>query len=439
MGMTMRVKEYMRIAEKTDQLEPKSPTDPNFKIMPILGLAGEIGSLLAELKKRVREPNRKTDVGMKPIKEELGDIIWYATTIARRAGLDFEKDILLKNLQRIRDRSANYWPSFNKSKAKTNRLRNIIAAEGVRAVNTFDTYKQNAATSAISGRDTAALIPYLARIWRNSGELLEQLNTSQPDFSDEERKQIIAPLGDVMWYVAGFATLFDQSLDEVALLNAEKAQSMFAPGSPTPLYDLRDKLLEQFPRKFNVDFVSIDHETAVMLVNGLRIGDPLKDNSDQGEGEAGGIVDGYRFHDCVHLAFVAVLGWSPVVRGLMKRKRKSRKKIDDAQDGARAQIVEEMIVKLTHSYAVGVDRIHLLNGRKHVSMDLLKQIEMLTEGLEVKANKLWEWEKAILQGYEIFDQLRRHRRGRVWIDLRSRSVSFQRLAKGEGEAFPKLP
>src|SRR3979411_1999690 len=61
----MKVRDYMRISEKTDQLKPKRPIDLNFKLMPILGLAGEIGSLLAELKKRVREPQREEDFGNK--------------------------------------------------------------------------------------------------------------------------------------------------------------------------------------------------------------------------------------------------------------------------------------------------------------------------------------------------------------------------------------
>jgi len=43
----------MRIAKTTDKLEPKDPTHPNYKLIPVLGLAGEIGSLLAELKKQV--------------------------------------------------------------------------------------------------------------------------------------------------------------------------------------------------------------------------------------------------------------------------------------------------------------------------------------------------------------------------------------------------
>jgi aryl-alcohol dehydrogenase-like predicted oxidoreductase len=37
------------------------------------------------------------------------------------------------------------------------------------------------------------------------------------------------------------------------------------------------------------------------------------------------------------------LGWSPVLRGLLKRKRKSNAKIDENEDGARAAIIEEGI------------------------------------------------------------------------------------------------
>jgi len=366
--------------------------------------------------------------------EELGDIIWYAVTIARRAGLDFRKNILLGNLRRVGDHKTSYLPSSKKTNNAANKSRNAIAAKGIGAVETFDGFQKNASRSAILKRRRDVLVPYLARIWRNSGELLDHLDVRRPDFSEEEKQQITRSLGDVMWYVAGFATLFEESLSNIASLNAEKIQSMFVPGTPTRLHDVGDRVLEQFPRKFCVDFVPTDGETAVMLVNGLQIGDPLKDNA---ESASQGLIDGYRFHDCVHLAFAAVLGWSPVLRSLMKRKRKSNKKIDDTQDGARATIVEEMIVKLTHSYAVGVDSKHLLKGRGHVTMDLLKQIQMLTEGLEVNKNKFWELEKAILEGYNIFDQLRRHGRGRIVVDLRNRSVSLSKLTENEAEIFPE--
>jgi NTP pyrophosphatase (non-canonical NTP hydrolase) len=315
----------------------------------------------------------------------------------------------------------------------------VTCAVDISSVETFNSYQQHATLSAVFGDDPVLVISYLARIWRNSGELLEQINLENVDFDDDERKHIAESLGDVLWYVAGFATLFGIELNDIAERNAQKAQSMFMPEAervPTPLHDEGFRSLEQFPRVFDVDFVSTDSETAVMLINGMRIGNPLRDNAYQSSAGGSQEIDGYRFHDCVHFALVATLGWSPVMRGLMKRKRKSNKSIDDAEDGARAQIVDEMIVKLTHSYAVSVDRARLLDGRARVGMDLLKQIESLADGLEVRKNRLWEWEKAILLGYATFGKLRRYGRGRIRIDLTNRSLQFSELQDGEGEQFP---
>ena len=167
----------------------------------------------------------------------------------------------------------------------------------------------------------------------------------------------------------------------------------------------------------------------------LGVGDPLRDNLSE--------VDGYRFHDCIHLAFVAILGWSPVMRDLMKRKRKTNDAVDDVEDGARARIVEEMIVKLAHSYAVGVNKNKLLEGKKRIGFDLLKQIQYLAEGLEVaggrkhmKAVKYWEWEQAILEGYRVFGDLRFHKEGRLRVDIKNREITFFKLEENEGNFFP---
>ena len=62
--------------------------------------------------------------------------------------------------------------------------------------------------------------------------------------------------------------------------------------------------------------------------DGKFIGDSLSDNAY--------VDDGYRFHDVMHLAHMAVLGWSPVMRNLLKLKRKSQPTIDEVEDGARA-------------------------------------------------------------------------------------------------------
>lgn len=61
----------------------------------------------------------------------------------------------------------------------------------------------------------------------------------------------------------------------------------------------------------------------------LPIGSPLNDNSH--------VDDAYRFHDVLHLAYVAILGWSPVMRALFGLKRKSSAKHDRVEDGARGR------------------------------------------------------------------------------------------------------
>ena len=47
-------------------------------------------------------------------------------------------------------------------------------------------------------------------------------------------------------------------------------------------------------------------------------------------------ADGYRYHDIFHIANAVFLGWSPVVRALLRCKRKSQPHIDENEDGARA-------------------------------------------------------------------------------------------------------
>ena len=56
------------------------------------------------------------------------------------------------------------------------------------------------------------------------------------------------------------------------------------------------------------------HEVHLTL-NGALLGNELTDNAYENSG--------YRYHDVFHLAYAAVLGWSPVRRQLMKQKRKT--------------------------------------------------------------------------------------------------------------------
>ena len=439
----MKIRDYLAEAEKTDWL----PADElKQDINPRLGLAGEIGLLLSALKKEVRE-NRPTAAATRAtIKDELGDILWYSVTVARRAGLDFQSDVLLANLIRIlsQHRGAQDAPApLRRSILVPGGEIETAIRGGAESVESFGVYQELAfSTSWLRRKD--ALVPYLARIWSNAGQLLTPFGNSR----HLEHSKVNAPhlvsrsLGDIMWYVAGFASVYELDLDEIAAENIVKIRSAFPSESqkdPTPLYDEDHGVLEQFPRQFNVDFVEATSKTAVMLINGVRVGDPLTDNAyatDLGDRK---VIDGYRFHDSIHLAFAGVLGWSPVIRKLMMCKRKSIAEIDEVEDGARARIVEEMIVKIAHTHAVGIDREKLLDESKRVNLNLLKDIEKLAEGLEVsgarigfQACKYWEWEQAILEGFAIYNRLRRSKRGRVTVDLKLRSVTFTELPVGKG-------
>ena len=436
----MDVSEYLKIAHSTDRLPVGNLA---LEINPRLGLAGETGYLLTVLKKEVRDDAPTAEATRADVADELGDMIWYASAIANRADLDFVDEVLFTNIQRIQ-RSYS-----DKNLAPAPLQKDLLApggeiysatSQGSKSVSTFGKYQQLAIRASRYARNKTALVPYLVQIWQNVGDLLkpfgavENSEKAEPMFC---RTSIAKSLGDIMWYIAGFAELYGLSLDDIARANATKILSAFPPDDRkqrTPLYDEDLKYLEKFPRRFTVDFVDQDDETTVMLINGVRVGDPLTDNAYREEDTKGQLIEieGYRYHDAVHLALVAVLGWSPVMRSLLKRKRKSLKNIDQVEDGARAIIVEEMIVKLSHSYAVGHDRHKLLDGKSNVNLNLLKQIVGLAHGLEVAGGrrgfsgcKYWEWEEAILSGFRVYNELRKNRGGRIVVDLEARTVDFQ--------------
>jgi NTP pyrophosphatase (non-canonical NTP hydrolase) len=286
-----------------------------------MGLAGETGELLTELKKVKREYGRAGLIHKKRIEEELGDILWYAVTIARRAGLDFQRDILFDNLVGVSKNPSLYMPLVDDDKSPGKSLQEAIQQDGVRTADTFKAYQDHAFKSVESKSDREANHLYLSKIWKNVSDLLIKVDAKSANFSAQECGIVSKVVGDVMWYVAGFATLYNISLNTIAARNSKKVMSKFAPEvdrDRTPhRYDYDFPIREQFPKKFDVVFAPApsDRRQAVMIINGIRVGDPLNDNAYE--------IDHYRFHDSIHLAFVAMLGWSPVMRSLMKLKRKN--------------------------------------------------------------------------------------------------------------------
>ena len=160
-----------------------------------------------------------------------------------------------------------------------------------------------------------------------------------------------------------------------------------------------------------------------MYLDGARLGDELTDNSADD--------DGYRFHDIMHLANAAKLGWSPVLRGLMKRKRKYSSEVDNTQDGARAQIVEEAVVKAVHSEGERIaggsyqnGAAQLFTSKQQIPFGLLKLARRLAKGLEVSKNQYWEWQEAILEGHRLYNALHREGQGTVRVNLSERTLTF---------------
>ncbi|MDE0337628.1 MAG: nucleoside triphosphate pyrophosphohydrolase family protein [Caldilineaceae bacterium] len=100
----MELNEYQRLANQTDQ-QPEtgsSEVDSRSILIPLLGLAGEVGELLGEHKKRLRDgdsyklfPDR--------VKEELGDLLWYLSDVATKHNLMLE-DVARYNLRKTQRR-----------------------------------------------------------------------------------------------------------------------------------------------------------------------------------------------------------------------------------------------------------------------------------------------------------------------------------------------
>jgi hypothetical protein len=187
------------------------------------------------------------------------------------------------------------------------------------------------------------------------------------------------------------------------------------------LFDENDDPAEQIPRRIEMQISekTVNNRTHVSLrCNGINIGDRLTDNKLE--------TDDYRFHDVFHLANAAILGWSPVMRALFRVKRKSRPKLDEAEDGARAILIEEGISTWVFNHAT---RLQDFENLKNLDYGLLKAVRKLVSGYEAERCPLWLWEEAILKGYEVFRALRKHRGGIVLADLNKRTITFEKMTK----------
>lgn len=427
----MRVSDYQAFVDASDQF--KARDEQQRHAIAIYGLAGEVGSLAAAIKKRLFN-NKEVDwrTTSEEIEEELGDAFWYCFQLAALLAPKRDRCILslcISNLiaevgaddDRGRQIREVLTPARTNQFLERARSFPRNASEII-----FDDYQSLAFLTART-TDATLVEVCLAVLWQLNAELLrprlpeieQKLNTTLPN------RDMNRILGEIIWHLSALTSLYGLKLSDIVKRNIKKVTARRNRDQRTPLHDHDFKPAEQLPRHFEIAFVTLGNNRARMYYNGRRLGDPLTDNNYED--------DGYRYHDVMHLANAAALGWSPVLRKLLGRKRRSDPKVDEVEDGARAQIVEEAVVKAIHAEGIRLSReagpqplnARLFPDRNDISFRLLGLVSTFVTELEARTNLYWEWEDAIFVGHEMFHELRKEGQGTITVDLLEKSLKFR--------------
>lgn len=368
----MLIDDYVREIAATDQMKPD--------IQPVLfGLFGEVGGIMTAAKKHHREGAVFSGY-RRAVEEEFGDTLWYLAALCRRLNLSLE-DLLGETIA-----SDDYT--------------SILAASDI----------ENGALARITlPRHVAKLDDALLTL----GEAAARLLTISQDTSEPET--VLIPFIDCYLKALQVSGV---PFGDVARSNLAKTRSRFVPPdlAKLPTFDSSFKDEERLPDTFEIEFTQRESGQCYLRWNNVFVGDPLTDN----------ILDSddYRFHDVFHFAHAAILHWSPVMRALIKQKRKSDKTVDEAQDGGRAIVVEEGLTAWIFSRA---KELEFFAHQESVSFDMLKTIADFVKGYEVEDCPLGLWERAILDGYTVFRQVQANRGGVVIGDRKTRTIGYRPL------------
>jgi NTP pyrophosphatase (non-canonical NTP hydrolase) len=263
------------------------------------------------------------------------------------------------------------------------------------------------------------------------------------------RELLRQELGDLLWYAAAVATACGLDLEEIVQANLRRAldryprQRTAAGCGSLPIFDAAYPARERFPRRLVVAVTErlqpSGHRAAVLRLVcaesdafpdgpvtisgrltgyrvGAELGDPLTDNTRR--------MDAYRFHDAIHLGFMAVLGWSPVIRALLRLKRKSSPEADECEDGARAIFAEEGLAAMLSRLAP--DRAGFLTKTSIDGM-VIEVARAAATGLEAEAAPGWLWQSAIHQGFTAMHLLNQNGGGYLVADLEGRELAYRKL------------
>jgi NTP pyrophosphatase (non-canonical NTP hydrolase) len=361
--------EYASLVADTDIL-------PNDLAPVLMGLFGEVGGIMSTTKKHVRDTKAYPGYRI-AAQEEFGDTLWYLGAICRR--LDISLSYLFSEV------------SSSASFAK------VCAASDL-------------AFGGVTHISTPILPPAI-------DDSLFQLGRAAASLLDANREsQVLPKLHQFVQCYLAALNVSKLGFSDIVRMNIAKTHGAFLEplASELPVFDDAFELEEQIPSKFEIKITQRKSGRSHLQWNGVFIGDPLTDNIAD--------PDGYRFHDVFHFAHAGILHWSPVFRSLIKQKRKSDPWIDETQDGGRAIIIEEGLTALIFSKAKD---LNYFEDHDRVSYGLLKTIQEFTTGYEVAACPLKLWEKAILEGFKVFRQIRSSGGGWVVGDRTTRSIQYR--------------
>jgi NTP pyrophosphatase (non-canonical NTP hydrolase) len=425
-------------AYQTASADYSDPSDVAHELIPLLGLGAHIGALLSAHQRYLRDAIL-AGASTSLVARELGEVLRWCALLADHYEIDLG-DVAERNLEKVDNRSRSLGHQGIDGIGKD-----------ARELRAYQQLSAQTDQQALDGLDPLSLsVPMLGLAGEIGSLLVEIKKKYRGDEIQHDWQDFVAgEIGDLLWYLAAVATHMGLDLEEIAQGDLKRARQskasvdLIESGIDLPILDSDYPLTERFPRKIVLRFqesrlsggplvtmtlidaapnpfpdgpVEVASGKAQGFAVGAQIGDRVTNNSK--------VDDAYRYHDAVHLGFMAVMGWSPNLRGLFRLKRKSDPAVDENEDGARAIFAEEGLAALLAKRAS--DSQWFANPRL-VSEEIVEMMVVVLEDLEVHQMPPWLWRQSISQGFGVMRKLVDGRGGYVLADLDARHLTYSKV------------
>ena len=442
----------------------------------LLGMISRTGSVAAVAKRlyRLQDNLQLTQDRIRSLcDEELGDLLWYMDLLARnvqqlapdlRFDLGTTYCMHLSEMAEacfIAEFAGSRQDSIGELSSKAAELLPICSDDSAVWFSTVRVALMNIASDA--GRIAQRASKLFAR--ENCEHYTQELSGREARI--DEVIEILAPddlkhdLGSMLWNIDAVARSVGLTLADVAVSNLKRASDHHTAFHDTDVkqYDCGLDSEYQLPRHMCFKFLEVTnhhyfgdtkerprHQPRRPVVR-MRwiddkgqdrgfVGEPLDDNAAKD--------DGYRYHDVIHLAHATVLGWSPVLRRILRVKRRETPRTDDegrqvddrgygneyldqVEDGARAIFTEDGLAAFVFK-ALEIPSNSDGTGSNfdldRLDADLFRHIKHMVQGLEVDNQPVAVWREAYTQAFGVFGQLRANRGGYVYCNLDERTIAY---------------